>query len=192
MRGGKALIFVDPVADIDPMPQVEGMPAGMPPMGQGSDLPALFEAWGLQFSSDEVVADAQLALQIQSRMTGQPTRHYGFLGVTANQLNADDIVSADLNSINFATAGRLAVAENTPATIEPLVFSSNSAAMIAATRFSYLPDPAVLQDGFVPSGENYTLAARVSGTLPSAFPNGPPPISVSSEDGDAASENHAT
>ena len=43
MGGGKALIFVDPVADIDPI-SPEGMPQGMPPMGQGSDLPQLFEA----------------------------------------------------------------------------------------------------------------------------------------------------
>jgi ABC-type uncharacterized transport system involved in gliding motility auxiliary subunit len=191
MRGGKALIFVDPVADVDPMPQMQGMPPGMPPMGQGSDLPALFDAWGLEFSSGDVVADAQLALQIASPTTGQPTRHYGYLGISASQLNADDVVSADLNSINLATAGRLAVAESAQATIEPLFTSSNSAAMIAAARFSYLPDPALLQDGFVPSGELYTLAARISGTLPSAFPNGPPATGVSSEDGDATGDDTA-
>jgi ABC-type uncharacterized transport system involved in gliding motility auxiliary subunit len=194
MRGGTALIFVDPVADVDPLPQQQGMPAGMPPMGQGSDLPALFEAWGIEFSSSDVVADAQLALQISSRMSGQPTRHFGYLGVTQNLLNSDDIVTAELNSLNFATAGRLAVTEESPATVEPLITSSNSAAMIAATRFSYLPDPSVLQDGFAPSGDNYTLAARISGVLPSAFPTGLPLAAVSSEDGDqesaAPDENH--
>ena len=63
LRGGRAMIFVDPVADVDPA-SVEGMPAGMPPMGQGSDTPAFFDAWGLSFSSEEVVTDAQLALQL--------------------------------------------------------------------------------------------------------------------------------
>lgn len=188
MRGGKALIFVDPLADIDPITQQPGMPAGMPAMGQGSDLPALFEAWGLDFSSSEVVADAQLALQISNRMTGQPMRHFGYLGVTANQLNGDDIVTADLNSLNFATAGRMSATEDSKATVEPLITSSSAAAMIAATRFSYLPDPSVLQDGFSPSGEKYTLAARISGVLPSAFPNGRPAASVSAEDGDTESE----
>lgn len=192
MRGGNALIFVDPVADVDPVPQQPGMPAGMPPMGQGSDLPALFEAWGIDFSSGDVVADAQLALQIQSRTTGAPTRHYGFLGVSASQLNTDDIVSADLNSINLATAGHIAATEGAAATVEALITSTNAAALISATRFSYLPDPAVLQNGFAPSGDIYTLAARVSGNLPSAFPNGPAPASVSSEDGDTpASERPA-
>ena len=59
MAGGRAIIFVDPVADVDPA-SAEGMPQGMPPIGQGSDLPALFEAWGIEFSAEEVVADAQL------------------------------------------------------------------------------------------------------------------------------------
>jgi ABC-type uncharacterized transport system involved in gliding motility auxiliary subunit len=189
MRGGRALIFVDPVANADPIPQQPGMPAGMPAMGQGSDLPALFEAWGVEFSSTDVVADAQLALQISNNMNGQPMRHFGYLGVTATHLNSDDIVTSDLNSLNFATAGGIAAAEDSPATVEALMTSSDSAAMVAATRFSYLPDPSVLQDGFAPSGENYILAARVSGTLPSAFPNGALPAGVSSADGDAAGEN---
>ena len=45
MRGGNALIFVDPVADADPA-SAPGMPQGMPPMGQGSDLPVLFATSG--------------------------------------------------------------------------------------------------------------------------------------------------
>lgn len=44
LRGGKAIIFVDPLADSDPAPPMQGMPPGMPPLGQGSDLPALFDA----------------------------------------------------------------------------------------------------------------------------------------------------
>jgi ABC-type uncharacterized transport system involved in gliding motility auxiliary subunit len=37
-----------------------------------------------------------------------------------------------------------------------------------------LMDPASLLDGFKPSGKRYTLAARVSGMVQSAFPDGPP------------------
>lgn len=184
MAGGKAIIFVDPVADSDPAQPVQGMPPGMPPMGQGSDLPALFNAWGVEFSGSDVVADAQLALQISSAASRRPIRHFGYLGVTSEQLDASDVTTADLSSINLATSGHFSVAENGAAILQPLFTSSTSASTIAATRFSYLPDPESLQDGFVPSGTAYVLAARVSGTLPSAFPAGPPPDSVSTEDGD--------
>jgi ABC-type uncharacterized transport system involved in gliding motility auxiliary subunit len=183
MRGGNALIFVDPVADADPA-SAPGMPQGMPPMGQGSDLPALFEAWGLEFSAGEVVADAQLALQISSGPGGRPTRHFGYLGLTTDRLNAEDIVTADLSAINMATAGHFQVTDDSAASLQPLLQSSSASATLPATRFSFLPDPSSLQDGFVPLGTEHILAARVGGTLPSAFPNGPPPNSVSSEEGD--------
>lgn len=184
MRGGKAMIFVDPLAESDPAPAAQGMPPGMPPMAQGSDLPVLFDAWGIGYSTDDVVGDAQLALQITSGRSPQPIRHFGFLGITSEQLDPEDVVTADLNSINVGTTGHFTLAENAPATLVPLITSSEYAALIPATRFSFLPDPASLQDGFTPAGEAYILAARVSGTLPSAFPGGPPESSVSSADGD--------
>ena len=187
MKGGKALIFVDPVADVDPA-QVQGMPQGMPPMGQGSDLPKLFEAWGVEFSATEVVADAQLALQITG-MDRRPVRHYGYLGVSGDRMSPDDIITADLNVVHLAIAGAFRLAEDSPATLEPLLTSSDASQAMAATRFSFLPDPGSLQTGFVPDGEEYVLAARIGGTLPSAFPNGPAPTTVSSEDGDAPDQS---
>lgn len=190
LAGGSAMIFVDPVADADPS-QAEGMPQGMPPLGQGSDLPLLFEAWGLDFSSDQVVADAQLALPIQSPQSPRPVRHYGYLGVTNDWMSGDDVVTGDLSVVNFATAGSLSAAEGAAAEITPLVTSSESSMQLAATRFSFLPDPSILQSGFVPSGEEQALAVRLTGTLPSAFPNGRPDAAVTSaetsdEDGDEA------
>jgi ABC-type uncharacterized transport system involved in gliding motility auxiliary subunit len=193
MRGGKALIFVDPLADADPA-SVEGMPQGMPPMGQGSDLPELFDAWGLEFSAANVVADAQLALQITAGMSRRPTRHFGYLGVTMDRMSDDDIVTADLSTINMATAGHFQAADDGAASIEPLLSSSTVSATMPTTKFSFLPDPSSLQNDFVPSGTEHVLAARIGGTLPSAFPDGPPPTAVSSEDGDlpqeGSDENH--
>ena len=185
MRGGKAMIFVDPVADVDPA-STEGMPQGMPSMGQGSDLPTLFDAWGIEFAGDEVVADAGQALQITG-MDRRPVRHYGYIGVTGEQISGNDIVTAELNVVHLATAGSLRTTEDSPATLEPLLRASSEAQGMPATRFSFLPDPSSLQNGFSPSGEAYVLAARISGNLPSAFPNGPPPTGVSSADGDEPS-----
>ncbi|MDX1480299.1 MAG: Gldg family protein [Woeseiaceae bacterium] len=191
MRGGAALVFVDPVADVDPA-QAEGMPQGMPPLGQGSDLPLLFDAWGIEFPADRVVADAQLALPITTPQSPRPVRHYGFLGVSSNWMSDDDIVTGDLNVVNLATPGFIRPAEGGAATIEPLLESSESSMSMPATRFSFLPDPSILQESFTPSGERKTLAARISGTLPSAFPNGPPDDTVSSDEEPAAPEDAAT
>jgi ABC-type uncharacterized transport system involved in gliding motility auxiliary subunit len=193
MRGGKALIFVDPLAESDPQ-QLQGMPQGMPPIGQGSDLPALFGAWGIEFSAQEVVADAQLALQISTGASPRPVRHFGYLGLTPEQISTDDVVTGSLSSINLATAGQFQVAENSTVTLEPMFTSSTSAQMMPASRFSFLPDPSALQDGFAPTGTAYVIAARVSGDLKSAFPSGAPDLSVSSgipgEDESTPDSNH--
>ncbi len=182
LKGGTAMIFVDPLAESDPAAPIQGMPPGMPPQGQNSDLPTLFGAWGLQFSPNDVVADAQLALPVSAGPAGRPMRHPGLLGITEAQLNSDDVITAGLNTINVGVAGHLSIAEGSAATMEPLISSGTASGIVAASRFSFLQDPSSLLDGFIPSGETYVIAARISGSLPSAFPDGPPATGVSPED----------
>jgi len=172
VAGGNALIFVDPIADVDPV-QTEGMPQGMPPMGLGSDLPQLFSAWGLEFDSNEVVADAELALQV-SGMDRRPVRHYGFLGINNEHMSADDIVTADLNVVNIASAGSIGKSEESEFEFGVLLESSPSSQLMPKTRFSFLPDPSSLQDNFSASGKPQVIAARITGVVNSAFPDGPP------------------
>ncbi|MEX2496968.1 MAG: Gldg family protein [Woeseia sp.] len=173
LGGGKALIFVDPLAEADPA-SAQGMPQGMPPQGQSSNLQVLFDAWGLQFSTTEVVADAALALQVSSGMTGRPVRHLGLLGMTSGQLNEEGVVTADLESINVGMAGHLRMADDSSLAFEPLITSSRNAATIPASRFSFLPDPAALLNEFSPTGEEYVVGAQLHGLFPTAFPEGPP------------------
>lgn len=170
LRGGKALIFVDPLAVIDATADA-GMPQGMPPMGQASDLPALFKGWGIEFDATQVVADAQLALQINTGFGTRPSRHYGYLGISSAEMSSSDIVTAELTTINAAMPGRISLADGSSASLEPLLTSSSASAMMPASRFIYLPDPSSLQNGFVASGEPQVIAARIGGTLPSAFPD---------------------
>lgn len=174
LSGGTAMIFVDPLAEADPAPPAQGMPPGMPLQGQSSSLPTLFAAWGLEFPSSEVVADAQLALPVSVGQAGRPVRHPGLLGLGEAQMNRDDAVTADLNSINVGIAGHLSVAEGGAATIEPLLSTSAASGILPSSRFSFLPDPSALYDGFVQGGKPYVIAARLGGELPSAYPDGPP------------------
>ena len=141
----------------------------------------------IAFDSQQVVADAQLALQI-SGMNQRPMRHYGYLGINDSRMNSDDIVTADLDVINVATAGAIAAAEDSDIGFEPLLWSSESSQGMPVSRFSFLPDPSSLQADFMPGGERMVIAARVSGTLQSAFPDGPPPDSVSSAPGDVSAD----
>jgi ABC-type uncharacterized transport system involved in gliding motility auxiliary subunit len=174
LGGGKALIFVDPLAEADPSAMPQGMPAGMPPQGQSSNLATLFDAWGLTYTPSDVVADAGLALQISSGMTGRPIRHLGLLGIGRAELNSSEVITGDLESVNVGMAGHVGLKQESKLSIEPLISSSRNAAVIPSSRFSFLPDPAALQRDFSPSGEQYVIAARLTGTFPTAFPDGPP------------------
>ncbi|MEO0998565.1 MAG: Gldg family protein, partial [Pseudomonadota bacterium] len=185
MRGGKAVIFVDPVAAIDAEPQ-PGMPPGMPAPAGSSNLPLLFEGWGIDYDPQQVVADARLALPVGAGFGSRPVRHYGYLGITPEFMSTDDVVTMELGAVNAAMPGQLGVNADSNLTLEPLLRASPASATLPASRFSFLPDPSTLQDGFSPGGEALVIAARISGALPSAFPDGAPADTVDSGGPDAA------
>ncbi len=89
-------------------------------------------------------------------------------------MNQKDVILATLEKINLATAGAVSQHPGSKITFEPLLTSSASAAPISAQRFNALTDPASLRDGFKPTGIHYAFAARITGPIDSAFPQGAP------------------
>lgn len=172
LGGGRALIFVDPVAEAAAAPPDPSGFGFSPP--SGSDLPELFEAWGVWFSANQVVGDNLNALAVNTEFGARPVRHVGLLGLTDASINADDVVSAGLGSINLGTAGHFTLAEEAGATLVPLLTSSTESALFDSSRFQFLPDPSELLNEFAVTGESYVLAARLEGPLTTAFPDGPP------------------
>ena len=170
LRGGRLLVFVDPDAESDPAGgALESDQAGS---GRASDLGRLFKAWGLQYDPTKVVLDAQNALQVQPDPTAPPLRHLAILGLHKAGLNQHDVITADLANLNLSSAGALSLAKDSPLKMEALVQSS-SMAMLAdagAVRAAERA-PQTLEDGFKPDGKgSYVLAARLSGSLKTAFP----------------------
>jgi ABC-type uncharacterized transport system involved in gliding motility auxiliary subunit len=171
MRGGRALVFVDPNAEILAGPDPSGL--GIGGSASSSTLGRLFDAWGVKFDTANVVADNRYGLSISSRF--QPIRHIGLIGLEAAAMSQDDPITSGLSSVNFGVAGHFELAEGAKATLSPLIKSSVESELMPAERFQFLPDPEELLKGFTPSGKEYILAARLSGPLTSAFPDGPPP-----------------
>jgi ABC-type uncharacterized transport system involved in gliding motility auxiliary subunit len=169
LKGGRALIFVDPLAEIATIaPDPTGLGAGT-----ASNLERLFDAWGLEFDPSQVVGDDRYALSVSSS-SGRPLRHIGLLGLDDEAMADDEIISADLGSVNLGTAGELRLAEGAAITLTPLLESSTESALLPGLQFQFLSDPRTLLDGFVPGGVKHVLAARIEGPLVTAFPDGPP------------------
>jgi ABC-type uncharacterized transport system involved in gliding motility auxiliary subunit len=83
-------------------------------------------------------------------------------------------VTGDLSRINLNAAGSIAAREGATTTLEPLLVSSPVAMEIAADAIRLDPDPTQLLADFSPAGEIFVLAARVTGPVQSAYPEGPP------------------
>ncbi len=175
MRGGRMLLFVDPNAGADTSGQDPSNPLAGMMASHSSDLAPLLAAWGVDYDATKVIGDLQRGLEVRTSMQSPPVRHIGILGLGHDDMTQKDVVSASLDKINLATAGWLAARPGAKTTFEPLLQSSSSAAPIPAQRFNALNDPATLRDGFKPTGIRYALAARVTGPVESAFPQGAPP-----------------
>ena len=173
LRGGRALLMVDPYAEADIPPQDPNNPAIAIMASHASTLNPLIEAWGVSVPTDEYIADDRFALQV-SGLNSRPVRHIGLLGIDQTVIDQTDIVSAELRNLNLGYTGFIVVAEDAPATVTPLVYSSDLAAPLSTNGLAFTRDPAELRQGFVPTGQQYTLAARIQGTVPSAFIDGPP------------------
>jgi ABC-type uncharacterized transport system involved in gliding motility auxiliary subunit len=171
MRGGKAIIFVDPHSEVDIPVKEQDSPLEVEG-GRTSDLKKLFSAWGIDYDATKVVLDRKYALTVGGAHQGE-SRHYGLLAVTKADIDAEDVISSELEVISVGVSGFIKAKEGADITVIPLVTSSDDAALIDASKFRFLPDLKQLSNGFEPTGEKYILSARVEGKLNSAFTTRP-------------------
>ncbi len=161
LGGGRLIVFLDPFAESDRGNPND--PMAMMQAGSTSNLGPLLDSWGVSFDTGRVIGDLQYGVG-----TSQ-SRHIGILSVPADGLNSEDVVSADLQAVNFSSTGWLVPVEGASTRFEALVQSSENAAPLDASRLRFLTDPAELMKGFNPTGDRYALAVRLSGPARSAF-----------------------
>ena len=174
LRGGHILLFVDPLAENDSAGADPQNPMAAMTADKSSHFATLLNAWGVQFDPGKVVADRGHALSVTMRENQEPVMHVGILGLDKDSFTGDDVITAGLTKINVATAGALEPLKDAKVRFEPLLQSSTDAELLPTERLRMLMDPASLLDDFKPTGRRYSLAARVTGTVHSAFPAGPP------------------
>ncbi|WP_250628039.1 Gldg family protein [Pinirhizobacter soli] len=166
LRGGRLLVFVDPLAEMDNAPFVDAN--GVADDHQSS-LPRLFAAWGIDYNADQVVLDRGQSLPIE--LGGLSVNHPAMMWLGAQNLSHDDVVTASLQRVNVSTAGHFELARDSDSTLLPLIQSSSEAMLAPVTRVRDAGgDPSTLLTNYTPGDEHYVLAARVRGTFRTAFP----------------------
>ena len=179
LRGGDALLFLDPNADsmVGRSPQGNLIPAGM-----SSELPGLLDAWGLEFDNSKVLTDNELALRVMMGQGQRAVPHLGMLGVQGNFLTQGDIITNRLETINLSSAGAISQSNEGSLSFEPLITSSSDAMLMDRSFVESVTDPNVLFDEFESENRSFVIAARLSGLIETAFPEGQPAIPVTEEE----------
>ena len=184
LRGGRLLAFVDPYSEA----QQPGTAGGfMQPAGsRRSEIDALLSAWGVTLG-DDVIADLDLSLKVRMEQGGRVlTFDYPvWMNVTPQTFDHEDVVTANLGNLGFATPGYLEPADGATTTFTPLVGTTPRAARFTVSQVAAVTtDPRDLLDRYTPEDRAYTMAARVSGKVRTAFPDGRPILESAAEEGE--------
>lgn len=174
LRGGKLLVFVDPLAEADDS-DTRLLATGF--SDRSSDLEQLFAAWGVDYDAGQVVLDLGNAHRIPAQQAGQPVPHVGILSLEGDGINRTQNVIADLENINIASAGSLAQHPGSRMQFVPLLTSSLQTDRMDTQTYSMIGNHAELLEKMQPSSHRYTFAAWVSGAVKTAFPEGKPATS---------------
>lgn len=170
LRGGKLLVFVDPVAELDDSEDV--MSAGF--TDKSSTLDKLFDAWGIRFDPQAVLLDREYAHNIPTAQYGREVPHVGILGLHDNAINREQNVIAELDDINIGSAGIIEHVPGAATAFVPLLMSSTQSQMLGAEKYSVVGNHEDLLRQFQPDGHAKVIAALVSGMVSSAYPQGEP------------------
>lgn len=175
MRGGRLLVFVDPLCDQDVPPGMNPMQAMSMP--KSSELNTLLNAWGVEMDAGKIATDRDHALRVGVGSQGRPEAvdYIAWMQLGKDNLDASDPVTGGLNnSMILATAGVLRAGKGATTTFQPLLHTGKNSMEIDASKVSFIPDPKALLADFKPDGVELTVAARITGKAKSAFPDGPP------------------
>lgn len=174
MRGGRVIAFIDPHSEVSLTAGPNGEP--LPGYSEQSNMDRLMRQWGVQMDDHWVLADRKFAQRVA---TGRDARrrlvdYVLWMGYGPDAFTTTDVVLSNIDLINIGSPGILTPLEEARTVFTPLVQSSAEAMKVARMRVAEGPDPDRLVREFVEDGVNHVIAARLSGSVDTAFPNGAP------------------
>lgn len=167
LRGGKALVFVDPNSESGGM--------GAPPPGDKQGINKLMTAWGVKMADGQVVGDIEAAARVGLQSEGRPVAadYVAWLQLRGGHFDGNDAITGDLQQINIATGGALEKVEGATTTVTPLISTGPQSMRIPVDKFMGMPDVVALFRDFKPQNKTEIIAARITGPAKSAFAEAP-------------------
>ncbi len=183
LRGGGLIAMVDPASEAQQTPPASPM---QPPPDRASSLGPLLAAWGVEIPEGQLVGDAELGLRVSlpGEPRAEPVPYVLWMVARAAQMSREDPVMADLETINLASVGQIratGTGDAPRATITPLIQTTKGAGVLGLETLTPPIEPRRILRSFSPGNEQLTLAARLTGAVNSAYPDGPPPVGEGNE-----------
>ena len=169
LAGGKAIIFVDPFAEVEGMQgQMLGSTIG------GSSLEKVFKGWGIEYDINRVVGDRLSARKVLPEAGNRPIEYLPWLELRGPSLDRSSPITSGIDVVALASAGHLSVKDNSSLKMTPLLISSPGAGLIDSKKVQGFRNPKKLLREFKADKKQYILAGRVTGSVQTAFPDGVP------------------
>ncbi len=174
MRGGRVIAFIDPQSEVS----LTAGPNGQPLRGytEQSNLPRLMQKWGVAMDDRLILADRKRAQRVAAGRDARRalTDYILWMGYGPDEVNRDDLITGNIDRLNLGTVGVLTRTMDATTQMTPLVTSSDEAGLMPRDYVLSAPTPDALQRFFVIGEAPYTIAARLTGRVETAFPDGPP------------------
>jgi ABC-type uncharacterized transport system involved in gliding motility auxiliary subunit len=172
LSGKPAVVMLDPYCYFEvSRDETDGNVIGET-YAKSSDLPDFLKAWGVQFSSHEVIGDLAYPTEVPVQDNQPPIPFPVWLSIP--EFDDTQPVTAGFDLVMVAHTGYLRPAPGSTATMTPLLRTSRRSAPLPVDTVAKM-NPYRIADAIEPTGESYVLAATIEGKFGTAFPNGKPP-----------------
>jgi ABC-2 type transport system permease protein len=169
LRDGRVIVMLDPASSV-------AKDGGGGEVSASQALGSLAGAWGFSVQGD-VILDKGEALPVQAIIGGrqvvapQPL----YFSVPKSGLNERNLITASLaRGLHVGTPGEVVFTQNPALRFEPLLTTTPDTMRLDSVRaLSGLNPEAVISD-WTPANARFTIGAAITGTLKTAFPDGPP------------------
>ncbi|MFT5507773.1 MAG: ABC-type uncharacterized transport system involved in gliding motility auxiliary subunit [Hyphomicrobiaceae bacterium] len=172
LRGGRLLAFLDPVSEMGALanPRFAGGGKSNP------ELNKLLIAWGVKFDPKFFAGDIENARRVQAGgANGIVSDYVAWLEIKERSLTSGEVVADGVKIMNIGTAGFFEATKDAKTKLEPIISTSKSAMKIASVQLAGgRPDPVAMLRNYKAGSKALVLAARVTGDIKTAFPDGKP------------------
>lgn len=176
LSGGRTLMFLDAFSEADiSIDKLEKKVEDYSTPIKDAIPRKLLDAWGVELVQGFVAADRRAATRIKSRIGGLERGEVDYvvwLTLGKQNFNSSDPVTGKIQSLVMASSGVLRKSGDVDTRFTPLVMSSDQSMPVDAASIQFFTSPEELLQMYTPGGEPFTLAAKLSGQVKTAFPEG--------------------